>query len=144
MTNKEYHNKCDNLGKSIILIQNDKNNIFGGYASMSWKISNQQYQNAPNSFLFSLTNIHNSEPVKFPYINNGKALYYNPNFGPLFGEYGNDLGLYEDFLKRGGFSCTFPKTYSDTLGEGKSVFTGDSNNNNYCFKIKEIEVFKVK
>ena len=139
MTHKEYHNKCDNLGKSIILIQNDKNNIFGGYASMSWKIEKCQYQNAPNSFLFSLSNSHNSEPIKFPCIDDNKALFYRSDFGPLFGMDGNDLGLYKDFIKEGGFSCTFPNTYSDTLGKGKSVFTGDSNN--YAFKIKEIEVF---
>ena len=143
MTHKEYHNKCDNLGKSIILIQNDKNNIFGGYASMSWKIENSQYKKAPKSFLFSFSNIHNSEAVKFPCVNDNKALYYNPDFGPLFGEYGNDLGLYKDFLKEGGFSCSFPNTYSDTLGKGRSVFTGDSNNSSNRFQIKEIEVFKV-
>ena len=52
----------------------------------------------------------------------------------------NDLGLYEDFLNNGGWS-NFPYTYKDSLGKGKSIFTGDNNNNR--IKIKEIEVFKI-
>ena len=38
MTHKDYHNKCDNKGKVIILIKSDKGNIFGGFASKSWII----------------------------------------------------------------------------------------------------------
>jgi hypothetical protein len=37
----------------------------------------------------------------------------------------------------------FPDDYEDTLNKGKSIFTGDLNYNNYDFKVKEIEVFKL-
>ena len=33
---KDFHKKCDNKGETITLIQNEKGNIFGGYASISW------------------------------------------------------------------------------------------------------------
>ena len=36
MTSFNFHNKCDNKGKTICLFLNDKGNIFGGYASISW------------------------------------------------------------------------------------------------------------
>ena len=42
------------------------------------------------------------------------------------------------------FNTSFPYTYKDTLGKGKSIFTGDFNNKTDYFKIKEIEVtFKI-
>ena len=37
----------------------------------------------------------------------------------------------------------FPCRYADTLGKGRSIFTGDYNNDNTKFRIKEIEVFQV-
>ena len=141
MTHKDYHKKCDNKGKVIILIKSDKGNIFGGFASKSWIIENYKYQDDPDSFLFSLINIYNTKPIKFPVKNSQNALYYRNDFGVLFGESGNDLGLYKDFIKEGGFSCSFPNTFSDSLGKGKSIFTGGTKN--YNFLIKEIEVFKI-
>ena len=141
MTSKDYHNKCDNQGGTIILMKNQKDNIFGGYAPISWNIEQNKYTKSSNSFLFSLTNIYNSEPVKFNIKNFEKALYYCTGYGPLFGQDGNDLGLYSDFMNEGGFSGSFNCTYSDTLGKGNSVFSGNQNSGN--FKLKEIEVFKL-
>ena len=65
MSNKSFHNKCDNKGPNICLIRNEKGHIFGGYSSISWT-SDCNYHSAPDSFLFTLTNIHNTEPTKFP------------------------------------------------------------------------------
>ena len=36
MTSKDFHNKCDNKGKTICLFLNEKDNIFGGYFSIPW------------------------------------------------------------------------------------------------------------
>ena len=69
-------------------------------------------------------------------------MYHCSSYGPIFGG-GCDLGIYPDFIKYGGWSC-FPYTYQDIIGKGKSIFTGDlNNNNNNNFKIKEIEIFKI-
>ena len=140
MNHQVYHNKCDNKGENIILIENEKKNIFGGYASKSWNVSHLKYQNDPDSFLFSLTNIYNTEPIKFPIKDSKNALFYRTDFGPLFGNKGNDLGLHKDFLNEGGFCISF-NAYSDILGKKGSVFTGENNSSN--FKVKEIEVFKL-
>ena len=142
LTNNVFHNKCDNNGETITLIKNEKGNIFGGYASISWiSNSNGTFYSAPESFLFTLSNIYNLEPTKFPSKNDQKEVLQNSNYGPLFGK-GKDLAVYGDILKDGGWS-NFPNTYQDILGKGKSIFTGDSNNSNNQFKIKEIEVFKI-
>ena len=64
MTNTAFYNKCDNKGRTITLIQNDKGNIFGGYASISWSSFNEDHS-VPDSFLFTITNIYNTKPTKF-------------------------------------------------------------------------------
>ena len=141
MTNTVFHNKCDNKGETITLIKNEKGNIFGGYASISWTSASGIFYSAPESFLFTLSNIYNTEPTKFPSKNDQKEVRHMSNYGPIFGG-GNDLGVYGDILSSNSWSC-FPYTYQDVLGKGKSIFTGDSNNSNQKFKIKEIEVFKI-
>ena len=140
MTSSVFHNKCDNKGESITLIKNEKGNIFGGYAFISWTNANDTWYSAPESFIFTLSNIYNTEPTKFPSKNDQKEVQHHSNYGPLFGEGSNDLGVCGDILKDGGWSY-FPKTYQDIIGKGKSIFTGDSNNSN--FKKKGIEVFKI-
>jgi len=138
MTNTAFHNKCDNKGETITLIKNEKGNIFGGYASIPWTSANNIYYSAPESFIFTLSNIYNIEPTKFPSKNDQKEVKHNSGYGPAFGN-GHDLAVYADILNNGGWS-NFPDTYPDILGKGRTIFTGNSNN---TFKIKEIEVFKI-
>ena len=142
MNNKTFYEKCSNKGQSITIIKNDKGNIFGGYASISWVLEKDDKDySAPESFLYTLTNIFNIEPTKFPSKKDKKEIRCYPSNGPLFGN-GTDLGLYEDFINQGGWS-NFGESFSDIIGKGRSIFTGDSNNNNVKIKIKEIEVFKI-
>jgi hypothetical protein len=139
MTSSAFHNKCDNKGESITLIKNEKGNIFGGYSSISWtNPSNDIYYSAPESFLFTLSNIYNIEPTKFPSKNDQKEVFHYSKEGPHFGN-GTDLGVEVDVLKDGGWS-SFPYTYQDILGKGKSIFTGDYNNKNNYFKIFNISL----
>ena len=141
MTNDSFLGSCCHQGPTIILIKSDKEYIFGGYASISWESHYMDsYCSAPESFLFTLINAHNTQPTKFISNNDKKEIrHHNYSYGPVFGG-GSDLGLCQDFLNGGGWS-SFPYTYQDSLGKGKSIFTGDNNNGG--FKVKEIEVFKV-
>ena len=136
MTSQAFHNQCDNQGPTLTLIKNEKGNIFGGFTSISWtNPNNETYKNAPDSFLFTLTNIYGTNPTKFPSSNNQKEINHYSEFGPTFG-YGDDI-----LINFKGNSINFPKFYQDVSGKGKSIFTGDVNNSN--FQIKEIEVFKL-
>ena len=137
---KNFHDLCNNKGPTITLFKNEKGNIFGGYASISWEDSGG-YKSSPDSFIFTLTNIHNSIPTKFQSKNNNKDIYHDSSYGPWFGG-GRDIGIDKDFSNNKMY-CSFPHTYIDTLGKGKSIFTGDTNNENQYFNIKEIEVFKI-
>jgi len=140
MTYDCFHNKCNNQGPTISLFKNDKGNIFGGYTSIDWT-SSGSYKSASDSFIFTLTNIHGTEPTKFPNSNSSFSIYDNSNYGPTFGN-GHDIyTLYSNNNTSG--SNTFPRSYQDILGKGKSIFTGDLNNSNQNLNLKEIEVFKI-
>ena len=49
---EKFHELCDNKGPTIVLYKNEKGNIFGGYASISWKI--EENLNQPLIHLYSL------------------------------------------------------------------------------------------
>ena len=145
-TSKEFHEKCDNECPTIVLYKNEKNNIFGGYTKFLWSSpSNETYYPDKNSFLFTLTNIYDIEPTKFPILNSDRSIRHQKNRGPTFGgnpsKYGNpDLGVYSDYKEENCYSG-FPESYKDITGKGYSIFTGLKDNNH--FKVKEIEVFKI-
>jgi len=136
MEGKYFHNKCNNQGPTISLFKNEKGYIFGGYASTDWT-GNGGYKSAPESFIFTLTNIHGTEPTKFPNSNTSSSIRDDSSYGPTFGN-GHDIHTNKE-----GSYANFPCAYQDILGKGKSIFTGDLNNSNIYFNLKEIEVFKI-
>ena len=137
---KNFHEKCDNQGPTLILYRNDKESIFGGYSSISWT-NEGNYKKAPDCFIFTLNNIHNTEPYKFQVKNENEGVYHNINDGPTFGSH-CDIYIRDDFKNKDSKS-DFPCRYQDKLGKGRSIFTGDSNNSNTNIKINEIDVFKI-
>ena len=139
---QSFHNKCDNQGPTICLCKNEKDNIFGGYSSISWT-SDGNYHTANGSFLFTLTNIHGTAPTKYPNTKNYEyAVYHYSDRGPAFGG-GHDLSICSNYLNSNSSYTNLGHTYPDVLGKGKSIFTGDNNNNNNKFKLKELEVFRL-
>ena len=54
----------------------------------------------------------------------------------------NDIQVFADYSNSNCVSV-FPCNYKDNSGKGKSIFTGDFNNDNSNFRMKDIEVFKV-
>ena len=109
----------------------------------SWPLDNKEEKeySAPDSFLFTLTNIYNIQPTIFPRKNEQREIKCYFDNGPLFG-IGTDLVLYSDFSNKGG-QTNVENTYPAIFGKGRNIFTGDPNNKNSRFKIKEIEIFKL-
>ena len=134
-----FYNRCNDQGPTISLFKNEKGNIFGGYASIDWTSCNS-YKSAPDSFIFTLTNIHGTEPTKFPNSNTNKSIYDSSSDGPNFGD--SDISTLNYMSKSPLNYAGFPHSYQDILGKGRSIFTGDLDNNNYYFHFEEIEVFK--
>ena len=145
-TSIKFHEKCDNKGPTIVLFKNEKGNIYGGYCPISWK-SEGGWQSVPEAFIFTLTNIYNIEPTKFNRnVNDNNGIYFDKSHGPWFGLASN-IGFENDYTQFNNcysyFGVDGRKSYTDSLGKGKSIFTGDENNNNVYYKIKEIETFKL-
>ena len=135
-----FHNKCDNKGPTICLCKNEKGNIFGGYSSISWT-SDNSYHSAYGSFLFTLLNIHNTAPTRYPNTQNQSyAVHHCPTYGPIFGN-NHDLVIYNNYLNNNSSYSNLGAAYPDVLGKGNSIFSGDPNTNN--FKLSEFEVFKL-
>jgi hypothetical protein len=129
-----FHSKCDSLAASVILIRSG-NYLFGGYASCSWE-GVEEYKEAENCFIFSLTGPFSDEPVKFDCLKPEFAVFCDPNFGPAFG-LGRDLVVW--YAQRGGCYNNFPQSYGpDTTSKGCAFFTGSRR-----FVLDEMEVFMV-
>ena len=135
MSGEAFHNKCNNKGPTISLFKNERGYIFGGYASIDWQNGDKDtWKSAPDSFIFTLTNIYNISPTKFPNSDTSKSIYDRSSYGPCFGDDITILFDSDDYTN-------FPHAYKDVLGKGYSIFKGD--NDNYNFNLKEIEVFKL-
>ena len=135
MSGEAFHNKCNNKGPTISLFKNEKGYIFGGYASIDWQgHPSGTYRSAPDSFIFTLTNMYNISPTKFPNSDTNYSIYDHSSYGPTFGS-GFDIATF------GSYHTNLGHSYKDVLGKGYSIFKGD--NDNYNFNLKEIEVFKL-
>ena len=133
MSVNAFHNKCNNQGPTINIFKNEKGYVFGGYASKDWQNSGGQIS-APESFLFTLTNMFNIPPTRFPISETERHICNLSEYGPTFGRY------YDIFIDFNSNYIGFPKSYKDILGKGYLIFTGD---NDTRFNLKEIEIFKL-
>ena len=126
-TPKDFHNKCDNKGITITLIETTKGDIFGGYTELPWDTSGS-FKKDKSIFIFSFNN-------KRKYIarDDNPTIYSDYNEGPRFG---------------GGY----PEIYFiNTLNKGESsnnsgcIFVeGRVLTNGYQFwNVKELEVHKI-
>ena len=143
---QSFHNKCDNQGPTLCLIKNDKDNIFGGFTSVSWTPGDCKFKSDKNSFLFTLSNIYDISPTKIPNTNINNSIYYYSKCGFIFGGgngHGHDLCIKDKFLNNDDSYTNIGNAYKDILGKGRSIFTGDENNENKNIRIKELEVFKL-
>ncbi|KAJ6227554.1 hypothetical protein M0813_09793 [Anaeramoeba flamelloides] len=92
-----FHEKCNNKGKSIVLIKLKNKSLFGGFAAIDWDSNGGYRQSTGNkSFLFSLISLDPNfkEPLKMPIYQNKKnrEIYCDKNYGIFFGN-GHDLSL---------------------------------------------------
>ncbi|XP_044181736.1 uncharacterized protein LOC122962616 [Acropora millepora] len=80
-----FHSLCDNKGPTVTIVKDTKNNIFGGYTSISWQ-SSDTWKNDPKAFLFSLKNPTNN-PTKLLQIDSSSSYSVrdHPRRGPSFG-----------------------------------------------------------
>ena len=129
---KSFHSKCDDHAPTLTIIKIEEGIRFGGYTTKTWNC-NEECKKDDNAFLFSL-----DKRKKYP-IKKGTecAIYCNNDFGPTFGE-GFDLCLCDNYMGVNGSYSYFPTSY------GKGNPTNELTNNNFNFKISEVEVYQVE
>jgi hypothetical protein len=93
---EKFHEKCDFINNTLIIIKSDNNCIFGGFTSQNWSINPNQRKSKldPNAFIFSLINKLNS-PIKLKCQPGKTAIQCIEDFGPVFGE--GDICIYDDY-----------------------------------------------
>ena len=123
-----FHEKCDGLQMSLVLIETDQDVRFGGFTTKNWggncvkKIDNK-------AFVFSL-----DKNKIYDIIPNEPAIGCYPKFGPVF--FGCQIRIYDQFFTKGGTTCHKGLNYRTT--EDYELNNGEQN-----FLIKDIEVYKI-
>ena len=122
-----FHKYCDNKGPTLTLVETNKGYKFGGYTPFSFqsKIGYSPY-NDNQTFIFSLNQMQ-----KFNKKRDDSLVYFDPNFGPCFGQGGSDFYIDKDL------NCGF--TINKSFLTNYELTNGESGR----FNIKELEIYKV-
>ena len=127
-----FHQKCDNIPNTLVLIQSEGNRRFGGFTPIPWKSEGIWLKDSENkTFVFSLDNkkIYYLKEIDY-------AVYHYKNFGPCFG-YGNDIGIEGNPIKDNVLYTS--QSSFDYKGDKYSL----SEYENKKLKAFEYEVFQV-
>ena len=124
-----FHEKCDNLDMSLVLIETDKDVRFGGFTTQSWK-GNCCKKMDNNSFVFNLDN-----NKIFDVIENQHAIGCYPNCGPIF--LGCQIRIYDNFFSNGGTTCHKGLNF-------KTNKDYELNNGEQKYLIKDIEIYSLE
>ncbi|KAF2074504.1 hypothetical protein CYY_004172 [Polysphondylium violaceum] len=130
-----FHEKCDNKGPTITIVETTEGDIFGGYNSQSWN-SDGNYYGDNNCFIFTLVNKHKIKPTKYRYHLRHKidSVLGDRSHGPCFSR---DFTISNHCDTN--LSCQkFPTSYIDTTGRGKKTLALNTN-----YKVKDYEVFNI-
>ena len=126
---KIFHEKCDKLNMSLVLIETDQDIRFGGFTTKNWQ-GNCVKKIDNDAFVFSLDN--NSI---FDVIENEPAIGCYPKFGPVF--FGCQIRIYDDFFTKGGTTCHRGLNY-------KTKKDYELNNGQQKYLVKDIEVYSIE
>ncbi|KAL7494177.1 hypothetical protein ACHAWT_002900 [Skeletonema menzelii] len=132
LSNQMFHNECDNVGPTCIVLETDEGHVLGGYSNTPWQ-SSGGYMTADKAFLFALHGFGITSPIKMKLNDSNEyAIEANSSYGPIFGDHDHEdtmlVCLDEDSsyirLESGG-------AYEDTPWQGEEC------------SIKEMEVYQV-
>jgi len=86
LTGSAFNSLVKDKGSTLSILRSTKNNIFGGFTPVPWKCAHSS-DPSRETFLFTLKNPWNGEPLKFPCKNSGgNIVYSNTNEGPSFAD----------------------------------------------------------
>ena len=124
---EDFHNKCDNKGITLTIIETTKGYKFGGYTELQWDESGK-FKKDNSTFIFSFNNKN-----KYLARNNNDSIYCDYSYGPVFGSSQADIAFYGTLDKGQSY-----KHSSNTFLSDRVLTNGDA-----YWEVKEIEVYKI-
>ena len=124
-----FHQKCDDIDISLILIETEKGVRFGGFTTKSWN-GNCVQKIDNDAFVFSIDKNKIYEVIK-----NEMAIGCYPKFGPVF--FGCQIRVYDNFFNKNSTTCHKKLNF-------KTNEDYELNNGEQFFTVKDIEVYEVE
>ena len=126
---KDFHDKCDNKGITIVFIETTKGYKFGGYTELQWDCS-EKGKTDKSTFIFSF-----NHKEKYTARNNKESIYCSSNYCPWFGN-GNYPEIYFDNTLNKGQS--WENSQYNTFLLGRKLTNGEE-----YWEVKELETHKI-
>ena len=124
-----FHQHCDNIDISLVLIETTKGVRFGGFTTKTWE-GNCQQKFDNDAFVFSIDKNKIYEIIK-----NEMAIGCYPKFGPVF--FGCQIRIYDNFFNKNSTTCHKKLNF-------KTTEDYELNNGEQYFIVKDIEVYSVE
>ena len=124
-----FHQQCDNIDISLVLIETEKGIRFGGFTTKPWK-GNCEQKIDNDAFVFSVDKNRIYEVIK-----NEMAIGCYPKFGPVF--FGCQIRIYDNFFNKNSTTCH--KRLNFKTNEDYEL-----NNGEQFFIVKDIEVYSIE
>ena len=124
-----FHQKCDSVDMSLIIIETSKGVRFGGFTTKSWE-GNCVQKIDNDAFVFSI-----DKKKIYDVITNEPAVGCYPKFGPVF--FGCQIRIYDNFFKKESTTCHRKLNYKTTQDY-------ELNNGEQSFFVKDIEVYSIE
>jgi hypothetical protein len=124
-----FHQKCDNVEMSLVIIETDKGVRFGGFTTKSWE-GNCVQKIDNDAFVFSV-----DKKKIYDVITNEPAMGCYPKFGPVF--FGCQIRIYDNFFKKESTTCHRRLNFRTTQDY-------ELNNGEQSFFVKDIEVYGIE
>ena len=129
-----FHNKCDNIPNTLVLVQSEGNRRFGGFTPIPWTLKGgNKLDPEMKTFVFSLDN----KKIYYLKRKDSVAVYHGNISGPSFGQ-GFDIGIEGNPIKEKKL-YTFNYSY-DYKGENHPL---SEYENDQFLKALEYEVFQL-
>ena len=123
-----FHEKCDKIKNTLILIKASGNKRFGGFTTETWD-GNDVDKKDNNCFIFSI------DKMKiYDVIEGQNAINCNPDLGPVFL---SQIKLLDKFFTQGGTTSKKGKNFNTT--EDFEITEGAEK-----FGVQEVEVYQIK
>ena len=124
-----FHQLCDNVDISLVLIETTKGVRFGGFTTKNWK-GNCEQKIDNDAFVFSIDKNKIYEVIK-----NEMAIGCYPKFGPVF--FGCQIRVYDNFFNKNSTTCHKKLNF-------KTTEDYELNNGEQYFIVKDIEVYSIE